>query len=272
VPTHRVQSEIVLDVAAPTRIALQVAVADRPAVRTETDELTLLGADGPLPVAECAVDHGGRVHLVDAPAGPVTVRYEAEVAVSEVAPELLAPADELRSLLPSRYCPSDRLAGFAARQIGAGDTSAGTVARVTGFVTGHLQYVSGSTGPLDSALDVLLTGTGVCRDYGHLVVALCRALGVPARFAGVYAPGLDPMDFHAVAEVAVDGAWQVVDATGLAPRGSLLRVATGRDAADTAFLTTLGADGAASLVSCTVSAVVLGDLPADDPAAVVRLP
>ena len=82
----------------------------------------------------------------------------------------------------------------------------------------------------------------MCRDYAHLVVGLLRAMEVPARLASVYAPGLDPMDFHAVAEAWIDGAWHVLDATLLAPRSSLVRIATGRDAADTAFLSSYGGD------------------------------
>ncbi len=107
---------------------------------------------------------------------------------------------------------------------------------MTAWVGRRLQYVPGSSDPIDGAVDTMLAGAGVCRDYAHLVVALLRAVKVPARLVSVYAPGLFPMDFHAVAEAFVDGQWRVVDATGLAPRDSLVRIATGRDAADTAFL------------------------------------
>ena len=93
------------------------------------------------------------------------------------------------------------------------------------------------------------------------MVALLRALGIPARLAAVYAPGLSPMDFHAVAEAWVDERWCVVDATTLAPRSSLVRIATGRDAADTAFLNVLS--GRADLVSVNVTAVA-DVLPGDD--------
>ena len=82
----------------------------------------------------------------------------------------------------------------------------------------RLNYVPGSSDPIDGAADTLLAGTGVCRDYAHLVVALLRAVFVPARLVSVYAPGLYPMDFHAVAEAFIDGQWRVVDATLLAPR------------------------------------------------------
>ena len=89
------------------------------------------------------------------------------------------------------------------------------------------------------------TGQGVCRDYAHLVVTMCRALGMPARYVSVYAPGLSPMDAHAVVEIAVDGVWRVFDATRLAPRASMVRIGTGRDAADIAILTALGGSSGA---------------------------
>ncbi len=97
---------------------------------------------------------------------------------------------------------------------------------------------------------------------------MLRALDVPARLAAVYAPGLSPMDFHAVAEAWVDGAWHVVDATGLAPRQSLLRISTGRDASDTAFLT-----NTRSLVTISRMEVMatVDELPVDDVSAAVRL-
>lgn len=136
------------------------------------------------------------------------------------------------------------------------------------WVHERIAYVSGSSTGTDSALDTLLARQGVCRDFAHLSIALLRALGVPARLAAVYAPGLSPMEFHAVCEALVDGAWWVVDATQLAPRQSLLRVATGRDAADTAFLTSFGA--AVTLDAIEVTAVA-DDFALDDQATLTQL-
>jgi transglutaminase-like putative cysteine protease len=131
-------------------------------------------------------------------------------------------------------------------------------------VHGRLTYTSGASRPVDTAVDTLLAGEGVCRDYAHLTVTLLRALEVPARLVAVYAPGLDPMDFHAVVEADIDGTWCVVDATRLAPTSSLVRICSGRDAADTAFLTLLG--GVATFGGMTVTATTAGDLPAPDDA------
>ncbi len=145
----------------------------------------------------------------------------------------------------------------------------GLGAAIASWVFERLAYEPGSSGPLDTAVDTLVANAGVCRDFAHVTIALCRALGVPARLVAVYAPGLSPMDFHAVVEVRVGHEWEVLDPTRLAPRTSLVRIATGRDAADTAFATTL--EGEAELTVCEVSAVSDGDLPADDHRARVAL-
>jgi len=144
---------------------------------------------------------------------------------------------------------------------GIGD-AAELVRSVAAWVGGRLTYVSGSSIGTDGTVDTLTSGVGVCRDYAHLTVALLRARDVPARVAAVYAPGLQPMDFHAVAEALVDGRWCVVDATLLAPRRAMMRIATGRDAADTAFLSSYGGEVRLDLME--VVAVVDGDLPRDD--------
>ncbi len=193
-----------------------------------------------------------------------------EAVVSGDATPLTCTAEErLVYLRPSRYAESDRLAEVARRLFGGLAATDDIVAGVSSWVGTETGYEAGSSLPTHGALDTLLGGQGVCRDFAHLVVALLRARDVPARVAAVYAPGLSPMDFHAVAEALVDGTWRVVDATLLAPRTSLVRIATGRDAADTAFLTVIG--GTVDLVAIDVGAVVDGDLPSDDPRELVSL-
>ena len=126
----------------------------------------------------------------------------------------------------------------------------------------RLSYVVGSSRPTDDAIDTLLAGEGVCRDFAHVCITLCRFLDIPARYVGVYAPGLAPMDFHAVFEAGVDGLWYVFDATHLAPRQTMLRISTGRDAADTAFFATLGCE--LDFLGSTVFATTDTALPHDD--------
>jgi transglutaminase-like putative cysteine protease len=164
-------------------------------------------------------------------------------------------------LRPSRYAEADKFYGFAATEFGSFLESEALLEQVSVWVGARLNYVPGSSDPIDGAVDTLLAGEGVCRDFAHLVVALLRAVNVPARVVSVYAPGLYPMDFHAVAEAYVNGQWRVVDGTLLAPRQSLVRIATGRDAADTAFLD--NHKGAIALQSLEVMAIAVGDLPRD---------
>jgi transglutaminase-like putative cysteine protease len=254
-----------LDVREPAEIVLQVAVA-APDRLDETLRLTLDGAA--IEAREIAVAHGGRAHLLDAGVGRLRIAYAATVEGRQ--PEATCGEEErLAYLRPSRYAESDRLAEEARRLFGGITDPAEILAGVSSWVGGEIGYEAGGSLPTHGAVDTLLIGRGVCRDFAHLVVAFLRARDVPARFAAVYAPGLSPMDFHAVVEAVVDGTWHVVDATLLAPRASLVRVATGRDAADTAFLTVIG--GVVDLLELEVGAVVEGDLPADDPRELVPL-
>ncbi|WP_159603927.1 transglutaminase-like domain-containing protein [Agromyces humi] len=257
-----VSAQLTLQVAAPARLAFIVAAAARPPA-----ERLALRHDGAAIEPREVTDAGGtRIHVVDVAPGTVTLRYEATVegradAASGTELELL------EYLRPSRYCEADRLAPTAHAEF-AGLDGADLLAAVSSWVGTRLSYVPGSSQPTDGAVQTLLAGQGVCRDYAHLVIGLLRALDVPARLAAVYAPGLDPMDFHAVAEAHVDGTWHVVDATTLAPRSTLVRIATGRDAADTAFLSSYG--GNVTLESMTVTAVA-DELPGDDLTRLVRL-
>jgi transglutaminase-like putative cysteine protease len=236
---------------------LQVAVP-----LPQSELLTVLNGGQPAEVEEIEVG-GARVHRVALAAGPTTVAYTASVEDGG-APRQVTEAEWAEALRPSRYCPSDQLEGFATAEFDRATTRAELVPTVADWVHRRLAYVSGASRPVDTAVDTLLLGQGVCRDYAHLTITLLRALDVPARLVAVYAPGLAPMDFHAVVEADVDGVWCAVDATRLAPTRSLVRICHGRDAADTAFLTLFG--GAARFESMSVTATTAGALPAPDDA------
>jgi len=259
---RQVSAHLQLDVTEPALLALQITAVTRP----EQEQFTVDRGGDLLPFRELTTPHGGRMQVIDAPVGTLMIDYSVTVE-GEVPTPAGYELDRLTYLRPSRYCPSDRLLAAAAAEFGHLDDVGETVTAVGRWVGLRLAYVVGSSGPTDDALDTLLLGEGVCRDYAHLVVGLLRAQDIPARLAAVYAPGLFPMDFHAV-EAWVDGAWRVVDATGLAPRRSLLRIATGRDAADTPFLSVH--HGTVDLSAVNVLAIV-DVLPADDPAEVVTL-
>ena len=264
---RRVASRLVAAVHAPAELVLQVAVSGL-AGATVTEDLAVTLGGQPLAAAEVAAPGPSRIHLLRSGPGQLIVEYQATVTGCAAAPEVTE-TDRLSYLRPSRYAESDRLAAVARAEFSGVTGTSDLLAAVSSWVGTRLSYVPGSSGPTDGAVETLLSRQGVCRDYAHLVIALLRALDVPARLAAAYAPGLHPMDFHAVAEALVDGAWQVVDATLLAPRPSLVRIATGRDAADTAFLSSYG--GAVELVSTEISAVIDGPLPGDNVTDLVSL-
>ena len=254
-----VGAQLQVSVTAPTTLEFQIAVA--PHQGAEVSESLSFVLDGtPVPAMEIIGVHGNRIHKLDVAGGVLAVDYSATI-VGHAPPPPVTEYDLSMYLRPSRYAEADKFYGFAATEFGQYADSATLLEKVTTWVGGRLNYVPGSSDPIDGAVDTLLAGAGVCRDYAHLVVAMLRAVNVPARVVSVYAPGLYPMDFHAVGEAFVDGQWRVVDGTLLAPRQSLVRIATGRDAADIAFLD--NHKGAISLDMLSVTAIVDGDLPRD---------
>ena len=247
---RNVTAHLSIDVTVPSELAMSVAVAERTGGLTETLDVRLDGV--PLKASLIEDAHGTRLHAIRTDVGKLTIDYSAVIEGREP-PELCSERDRVRYVRPSRYCESDELAATAVAEFG-GLTGYALLEGVSSWVGTRLAYMPGSSLPTDGAVRTLLARAGVCRDYAHLCAALLRASGVPARVVSVYAPGLSPMDFHAVCEAAIDGVWCVVDATALAPRTSLVRIATGRDGADTAFMTVLS--GHADLLDMMVSAVV----------------
>ncbi|MEC7259462.1 MAG: transglutaminase family protein [Pseudomonadota bacterium] len=180
--------------------------------------------------------------------GPLTVSYQARVAVDRVCPDFAGMAavpphqlgaEPTRYLLPSRFCPSDRFQSFVAHEF-PGLGGGALVQAALDWIAGHLTYVPGSSGPRTGADQTFLDREGICRDYAHLLVSFLRAGGIPARVASVFGLGVTPQDFHAVVEVWVDGAWHLADPTGMSSADRMAVIGVGRDAADIAFLTCFG--------------------------------
>jgi transglutaminase-like putative cysteine protease len=277
--TRVISCDLAFDVIEPAEIVVQVVASS--SAGQVVDERFEVDTDGKPPslLVEHRDPHGARLHVVRCGPGRLTVAYWARIqaGLPRSQEQTVGHAvgwrpwdyERLMFLRPSRYCPSDHLVGFAVAEFGAGPDVGTRVAAITDWIRRRIGYVPGSSTVHDSAEDTLLTGMGTCRDFAHLGIALCRATGVPARFVAVYAPGLFPMDFHAVFEAFEEGRWCVHDATGLAPRSALVRVITGRDAADAAFADITS--GIANLVTIQVSATLSSSLPADDHAHVVEL-
>jgi transglutaminase-like putative cysteine protease len=197
---------------------------------TNSRYLRLRADQGPLRVyCETVVD------LVHHRAPPATL---SEVSIADL------PADTLSYLYPSRYCQSDRLNRFALAEFGGLEQGYGRVQAIRDWVRGHVEFVSNSSDTNTAAVDTLVTRQGVCRDFAHLMIALCRAVNIPARFAtGIdYGadPALGPPDFHAYVEAYVGNRWYMFDPSGTAIPMGFIRLATGRDAADCAFASIFG--------------------------------
>lgn len=148
--------------------------------------------------------------------------------------------DIIPFLFPSRYCQSDKLQKLAYTEFGAIENIYSKVLAITDWIYNNVEYVSGSTDSQTAALDTLTERVGVCRDFAHLAIALCRALSIPARYLTCYAYTLQPPDFHACFEAYIGGNWIVFDATRLVPLNSLVKIANGRDAADAAVASIFG--------------------------------
>jgi len=176
--------------------------------------------------AELLVRHEATVELTPHLADPAEVT---ELPPAELPPEALP------HLWPSRFCESDRLSRLAHREFGDVPPGHGRVTTICNWVNDRITYLPGASTPTTTATETLLAGAGVCRDFAHLSVALCRALGIPARFVSAHAPGLVPPDFHAVFEAFLGGRWWLFDATRQAPLDALVRIGLGRDAAEAAF-------------------------------------
>ena len=224
-------------------LLLEAARTQTQAVRSE--ELVIAPAAA---VARLDDSHTGERRAVFTAQDEVEVRYAATV---DVRPEPLdlagAPATAIRDLPPgalsylnpSRYCPSDRLEDFVDTHF-QGNTAGDRVLAILDWLQNELAYQPGASNALTDAMDTFTTRAGVCRDFSHLAITFCRAANIPARAVSAYAWKLDPPDMHAVTEVFVGGRWHLIDPTGRASPENLVRVATGRDAGDIAFMTVFG--------------------------------
>ncbi|MGI4847562.1 MAG: transglutaminase-like domain-containing protein [Janthinobacterium lividum] len=209
--------------------------------------------------------------------GPLTVRYEATVDIDHHVEEggkleemaiASLPLSALPYIYPSRYCQSDRLNKFAFTEFGNMEPGYSRVKAIQDWCRSRTKFMSGSSNGSTSAVDTIIEQAGVCRDFAHLMIALCRTMNIPARFvSGIdYGadPKLGPTDFHAYVEVMLSGRWYTFDPSGVSPPMGLVRLGTGRDAADASFATVFGGVGSGAPV-IEIEAIV-------DPAQGLELP
>ena len=246
-------------------IDLKYEIADNPAdfvfnihaARTpwQTVFAEAVSVSQPVEAAEYADPaFGSRFLRFRAQPGALAVRYDAtvdiahhlespariqEAPIAELTPEVLP------VIYPSRYCQSDRLRRYASREFGHLRQGYWRVQAIRDWVAQRTAFTPGSSNVSTSAVDTLVEQVGVCRDFAHLMIAFCRAVNIPARFVtGIdygAPPSMGPPDFHAYVEVFLGNRWYLFDPTGISPPMGLVRIGTGRDAADVSFATMFGA-------------------------------
>jgi transglutaminase-like putative cysteine protease len=229
----------------------------RPAPVFENRVLAETYTHDPWQVAQEELDsHGNRVDRIILQPGYNLIRHDAVVQVSSAHEPLLIsqpsvpveqlPLSILRYTLPSRYCDSDRLIDFARERFDACAPGAATVQAIADWIHNNIEYRYGAGSSYTSAADVISQGYGVCRDFAHCLVALCRTFNIPARYVTSHLPDVawqdngTAMDFHANAEVYLDHRWITVDARFNRPRIGRIKVCCGMDAAETALSTLYG--------------------------------
>ncbi len=190
-----------------------------------------------------------RFFRLDVLPGGLSIRYLATVDLEEPAIDLDAPETPLAQLpgevlqyvMASKYCEADRLFALAVREFGQMPGGYRRVQAICQWIRDNIAYEVGTSSPSTTARDVLANRAGVCRDFSHLAIALCRAINIPARFVTGYARYSDPPpDFHAVFEAYLGDRWYLFDPTLLSPLNEIVRIGTGSDAADVAFATFFG--------------------------------
>lgn len=193
--------------------------------------------------------NGNRFFRLDAPRGLLSVNYHAQVELQHApvplhldeVPVTAVPDDVLRYLMPSRYCESDIMSRAAQQLFGQLPAGLARVRAIESWIHESILYLPGFSNSTTTAQEVFVQRAGVCRDFAHLGITLCRALNIPARLVVGYVHFDEPpQDFHAVFEAWLDGRWVMFDATRMAPIDRLVRIGTGRDAKDVAFATIFG--------------------------------
>ena len=255
----RISTRLELDIPEPTDILLQIEAAHIP-------EQVVLRGHIDLPPCQ----HFARISGQDAIGeriwlrthGQIQIDYQAEVAINRLVmpieglaalPPHRLPGDTVQYLMDSVYCPANRFHQHVGAEFGQ-LVGGAQIAAMRDWITDSFVYDPDASNASTTALESFVERRGVCRDFAHMLITFARAAAIPARYASVYAPDVEPQDFHAVAEVFLadesgeGGAWHLVDPTGMATSGEMAKIAIGRDAADASFITHYGHMGMKSKI------------------------
>lgn len=252
--TIRAGLELVYRAVQPTPIVLLIRPRLDPSQHIEKEQLSF---EPHVAMEEHEDGHGNLVQRFVLPPGEMRIRHDALVSVpsepenacalDQPIPIAELPFDLLRYTLPSRYCDSDKLRDFAFEKFGQVPHGLQRVQAICDWVHRNVEYRWGAGSPTTAAGDIIAQGFGVCRDFAHAAIALCRAFNLPARYVVGHVPDVafvdpgSPMDFHAYFQVFIGGRWLNYDARFNVPRIGRIRIASGLDAVDGAFSTLYGA-------------------------------
>ena len=238
--------EIIYEVTEPTPLFLMLRPRSGAGQQIKQEAFTLSPV---LPVFEYADTYGNLCQRMEAPAGRFVVRTSAQVETATTidvhpgapfTPVLELPDNVIQFLLPSRYCQTDLLGNQARELIADATPGYDQVEVIRSWIRANVEYCYGISNVSTSAQETFTQRKGVCRDFAHLGIALCRSFDIPARMVTGYLHQLKPMDMHAWFEAFVGGRWYTFDATQEEPRGGRIIVAYGRDASDVAFAMEFG--------------------------------
>lgn len=242
-----IDAQLDYEVAAPAHMLLNIEAARAGAQAVVNEELSI---EPPTEMQVfCDEGSGNRFIRFDAKPGPLRISYKATVQRAHVVvptdlremPVNEVPDEVLHYMMPTRYCESDLMSRCAQQLFGDLPPGIGRVQAIVDWIHESIAYEPGSSDSTTTAREVFVERAGVCRDFAHLGITLCRALNIPARLVVGYVHFDEPpQDFHAVFEAWLDGRWVMFDATRMAPIDRLVRIGTGRDAKDVAFATIFG--------------------------------
>jgi transglutaminase-like putative cysteine protease len=246
--------EISYDCPQPTPMILALSV--HPSRLPDLQTPNSVKFDPPMPVTEYRDGFGNICHVIRAPAGRLRIATAVLVrdsgAPDDSAPDAVQhsletlPVETLVYLLGSRYCETDRLSNIAWSQFGTVAKGWPLVAAICDYVHNRVTFGYEHASPTKTAWDVHIERRGVCRDFAHLAIALCRCMNIPARYCTGYLgdigvpPNDAPMDFSAWFEAYLGGRWYTFDARHNRPRIGRILMARGRDATDVAIVTSFG--------------------------------
>lgn len=244
----KIQSELTYEVYSPTTYIFNIQAA-KTASQTILEESITLTPD--LKFEEFTLYNSEtRFIKMQINYGTFTITYKANVEVPFIftdentvyntVPFVEMDNEVLPYISPSRYCESDKLMQFASKEFGHLTTVYEKAEAINNWVFNSIQYICGSTNSNISACDTLISRIGVCKDFAHVGIALCRALDIPARYCTGYASGLIPPDIHACFEAYIGGQWHLFDPTGLSAKNGFVKIAHGKDAAEAAVTTYFG--------------------------------